>query len=56
MDSTHRPSRRALTVMLCLLAGVLASAAGVLAQQYRLVQSGEPPLVGAAPVAPMRAC
>ena len=51
MDSTRRASRQALLAVLGLVAGVLASMAAVGAQQFRLMQSQEPPLVGAPAVA-----
>ena len=51
MDRTHGASRRALLVVLGLVACVLSLAA-VGAQQFRLGQSQEPPVVGASPVAP----
>jgi uncharacterized repeat protein (TIGR01451 family) len=58
MDGTHHASRQALLVVLALLAGALPPSAGVWAQPFRLAQSQEPPLVGAAPISslgPMRA-
>ncbi len=51
MDSMDRAPRRALLLAPGLLAGVLLASAGVWAQQFRLGQSQEPPVVGAPPAA-----